>query len=81
MEIQEIYRQAQGESDQNRKMKLYATLVERAPWHPFGVKSLAVCHYMAGNRKKAHELLKRAAELAPLDENILANLRRVESEM
>jgi tetratricopeptide (TPR) repeat protein len=80
MEIQEMFRKAQLESDSAKKLKLYEDIVERAPWHAYAAKSLGVVYYMTGNRRKALELLKRAAVLAPNDANILTNLRRVESE-
>jgi TPR repeat protein len=81
LEVQDVFRVAQIEGDAARKLKLYQGIVDRAPWHPYATKSLGVCHYMGGNRKKAHEYLKKAAQLAPDDANILQNLRRVESEI
>lgn len=81
MHIQESYRIALNENDNARKLELYESILVRAPWHPFAIKSVGVCHYMAGNKRKAHDYLKKAATLAPDNENILANLRRIESDL
>lgn len=81
MEVQEVFRRGQSEADATERLRLYQGLASRAPWHPYAIKSLGVCHYVAGDRRKAHQYLKQAAQLAPDDTSIRENLRRVEAEL
>ena len=80
-EIQEIFRLATVAPGNTEKLKLYLRCIERAPWHCYALKSAGVCYYIAGDKRRACDYLKRAVELSPDDENIRTNYQRVLKEV